>query len=166
MLDAFYACLQLLAKHCAFHDAQRYVPEYRDAMKLADKAPPAKDVTAAAMPKAEVEAPPVPGKVAVAAKSKSVWMLLTVAFGKVTDFFFNLTDKAAGALDKGVALITDVDKQVGGKVEPLISLGQTLKINIGHIAFWATVATLIVVVMRHIGDKHALVAAKAEGEAQ
>lgn len=113
------------------------------------------------------EPPPPPAKVAVAAKSRTVWALLLAAAGKASDFFFNLTDKAASVLDKGVALVTDVNSQVGGKMEPLISLGETMKVNVAPIGTVLLIVLVIIGIVRHIDSKHALVAAQAnEGDSQ
>ena len=47
-------------------------------------------------------------------------------------------------------------------IAPFVSMGETLHLNIGKIAIWITIATLVIVAIRHVNDKVELAKAKAE----
>lgn len=97
--------------------------------------------------------PPPPTVVAEAARSKSVWLLLSVAMGKVGDFFFGLGDMASGWLGNTVDVLKATQTEADDAIAPLVSLGDKLRLNMGNIALWVTVGTLIVVIIRHARDK-------------
>jgi len=127
----------------------------RAALAMADKAKDQVPVRAT-MPKADDPHPPpqaAPTVAGEAVKSKSVWLLLSVAAGKVGDFFFGLGDAATGMIGRAVDVLKATQTEADDAIAPLVSLGERLKLNVGNIALWVTVGTLIIVVIRHAHDK-------------
>jgi N-acetylmuramoyl-L-alanine amidase len=108
--------------------------------------------------------PPVrePTVAAEAAKSKSVWLLLSIAAGKVGDFFLGLGDKVSDGLDSVVEVLGPAQKEAETTIAPLMSLTKTLQVNVGKIALWGTIVVLVVVIARHIKDKVELARVKQQ----
>lgn len=97
--------------------------------------------------------PPPPTIAKEAAKSPSVWALLSVILAKISDFFFGIFDWMQGRLEWIVSVLKSTEAESRDVVAPLVSLGETLKVNLGKVTIWLTVGVLAVVVARHVKDK-------------
>jgi N-acetylmuramoyl-L-alanine amidase len=97
-----------------------------------------------------------------AARSKSVWALLTVIAGKVVDFFTDIGAWASESIGRVVDVIGPAQQETESTIAPLASLGRTLQLNVSKIAVWATIVILVVVIARHVRDKVELARTKQQ----
>lgn len=118
-------------------------------------------------PDALEDAPPQPPQpaeptfAAEAARSRSVWMLLSVIFAKLADAFFGALDWVSARFTDVVAVLKATEAEAGAMIAPLVSLAQKLHVNLGRVTIGLTVGVLAIVVARHVRDKVALAKAKA-----
>ena len=117
------------------------------------------------MHKAEPVSKPVPTVAKEAAKSKSVWMLFSTIVGYGADLVFGAGSWVTERFGDLVGVLKTVQSESEDAIEPLVSLGEKLHLNLGKVALWATIATLVVVLIRHTNDKVALAQAKAGTDA-
>lgn len=110
--------------------------------------------------------PPKPAKVPApikeAAKSKSAWTLLAVIWGYIVDFFFGLGQMVSDGLDGLVSVLKPAQAEAESTIAPLMSLTQTLQLNLGRIAVWGTIGILAVVLVRHVGKRVELAGVKEQ----
>lgn len=131
----------------------------RAAIAMAESAPPV-EVPALPLPKAVEPEPPKPSIAKEAVKSKSVWLLLSVILGKVGNFFFGIFEMIGSGLSSVVEVLGPAQQEAETTIAPLMSLTQTLRLNLGEMTIWLTVFVLTVVLFRHLKDKVALAIAR------
>lgn len=136
----------------------------RASIAMAEKKP-APEPAPKPMPKAQPPAPlPAPSVAKEAAKSKSVRLLVPTILGWIADFFFGIGSWFSEKFAALVEILKSTQTESEDAIAPLVSLGETLKLNLGKIAIWITIITLVIVVIRHVNDKVALAHAKAGTE--
>lgn len=136
----------------------------RASIAMAEKAP-AQTPKPQPMPKAEPVSKPAPTVAGEAAKSKSVWMLLSTIVGYGADLVFGAGSWVTERFGSLVDVLKTVQSESEDAIEPLVSLGEKLHLNLGKVALWATIATLVIVLIRHTNDKVALAHAKSGADA-
>lgn len=122
---------------------------------------PTKDAEVA-FPKAVPPVAPTPSVTKEAAKSKSVRLLVPTIFGWAADAFFGVGSWISDRFGDVVSILKTAASESDDTIAPFVSLGESLHLNIGRIAIWITIATLVIVAIRHVNDKVALAAATAE----
>ncbi len=117
-----------------------------------------------AIPPPVVVAPPPPPPTVIkeAIKSPSARTLGMVILGYVADFFFGLGAWFADRFGAIVEIIKAVQSESDDVIAPMVSLGEKLHLNLGKIALWATIATLVVVLIRGVNTKVELAKTKAK----
>lgn len=112
------------------------------------------EVEAIPPPKSALPPPPArPSMAKEAARSKTVWMIVSVVVAKIADVFVNVTDWMSNRIGDVVAIITTAQGEADGLLEPLASLGKTLQFNVGKIAAGLTIAFLVMAAVRHTKDR-------------
>ncbi len=114
-----------------------------------------------AWPKPE-DAVPLPGPVVSApvleaARSRSVWALVTAFFVTIWEYIRSLFEWLFGGLDSAVALLPQIDTEAQGIMAPLASLGAMLQLNIAAISTVIAGVCIVIAIVRHSRDKAELV---------
>lgn len=135
----------------------------RSAIALAEKdETPAPVPVVKPMPKAEPVEPPAPSVAKEVVKSTSGKTLLTLIVGWVADAVFGFGAWVSSLFGSAIEILKGTESEASDVVAPLVSLGEKLQFNTGRIAVWATIAALVVVLVRHIQKRIELAQAKAE----
>lgn len=131
----------------------------RAAIAMAESAPTV-EVPVLPLPKAVEPEPPKPTMAKEAVKSKSAWALFLLMMGKMFDWFFNIFAMISDALSGVLAVLGPAQQEAETAIAPLVSLTQTLHINLANIVFGITVLMIGIPLYRHIRDKVALAIAR------
>lgn len=99
-----------------------------------------------------------------AAKSRSVWSLVTAGFLAVVQPLTNWVGGAADAVSEWVGLVPNVHTEVTTVMEPLTSLGTMLRVNLGALTASVAGVLILVAIVRHSRDKAELVNRRKEAE--
>ena len=106
-------------------------------------------------------APPPPTLVKEAARSPSAHLLGGTILTWVGDFFFGIGATISEKFGDFVTVLKTVQSESSDAIEPLVKIGEKLHLNLGKVALWVTVATLVVVLLRGLNTKVELAKAKA-----
>lgn len=108
-------------------------------------------------PKPEGATLPAPTPVREAARSRTVWSLITAfivtLWQNVSDFF----SRAFGGVDHVVTLLPQIDAETQSIMAPLASLGAMIKINMASISAAVAGICIVIAIIRHSRDKAELV---------
>lgn len=97
-----------------------------------------------------------------AAKSRSVWALLTSGVLWVTEKVFGIVDPVAGAVETAFKAVPSISTEVDGVMTPLASLGEAFKLNIGSLSAVVAAGCIVIAIVRHSRDKAELVQRRNE----
>lgn len=107
-----------------------------------------------------VSAPAAPSMLVEGAKSTSSWGLLGTIGGFLADALFDVGTWAKDRIGDVVEVLKSTQTEADDVIAPLVSLGQKAQFNLGHVAKWVVIATLLMVLIRHIQKRVELAHAK------
>lgn len=97
-----------------------------------------------------VKPPAAPSMIVEGAKSTSSWGLLGTIGGFLADALFDVGTWVKDRIGDVVEVLKSTQTEADDVIAPLVSLGQKAQFNLGYVAKWVVIATLIVVLIRHI----------------
>lgn len=109
---------------------------------------------------AKATLPPPPSAPTVAVKSVTNRSLIASIGGTILLWSKDAIDWASGFISSGVGVLEASVKDVESSLDPIISLGKMLHVNLGGIIVTLTVGLAVVAIARHTMDKRKLEAMK------